>query len=151
VLFTIFVGDMNCGTECTLSKLANDTKMCGVVNTVEGRKTIQRDLDRLEKWACVNIMKFNNTKYKVLHMGQDNPKHKYRLDGEWIESGPEQKDLGMVVDEKLNMTWNCAPAAQKASHTLGCIKSSMTSRVRVVILCLYSALTRPNLEHCIQL
>jgi len=76
VLFNIFVRDMDSGTECTLSKFANSTKLCGAVNTLEVRDAIQRDLDRLEKWACVNLMKFNKAKCKVLHMGQGNSKYK---------------------------------------------------------------------------
>ena len=84
VLFHTFLSNMNSGTECTLSKFADDTKLRGVVDTLGGRDAIQRDLDRLERWACVNRMKFNNAKCKVLQVGQGNPKH--RSTG-WVESG----------------------------------------------------------------
>ncbi|PKU49554.1 rna-directed dna polymerase from mobile element jockey-like [Limosa lapponica baueri] len=73
---------MNSGIECTLSKFANDTKLCGMANTPEGRDAIQRDMDRLERWAYANLTKFNKAKCKVLHLSHGNPKHKYRLGGE---------------------------------------------------------------------
>ncbi|GAB0176841.1 triadin [Grus japonensis] len=93
VLFNIFVGDMDSEIECTLSKFANNTKLCGTVNMLEGRDAIQRDLDRLDR-AHENYMKLNNAKCKVLHVGRGNPKHNCRLGREWIESSSKEKDLG---------------------------------------------------------
>ena len=60
---------------------------------LEGRDAIQK-VDRLERWAHANLMKFSKTKYKILHLGQGYTKHRDRLGREWLESSPQEKDLG---------------------------------------------------------
>ena len=103
MLFNIFVGDMDYRMECTLSKFADDTKLTSAVDMLEGKDAIQTDLDRLQRWAHANLMKFNNAKCKVLHLGQGSLKHRHSLGREWLENSHEEKDLEVSIDERFDL------------------------------------------------
>ncbi|CAM5138802.1 unnamed protein product [Natator depressus] len=150
VLFNTFINDQEDGVDCTFRKFADDTKLGGEVDMLEDRDKIQRALDKLEDWAKRNLMRFNKDKCRVLHLGRKNPMHRYRLGTEWLGSSSAEKDLGVTVDEKLDMSQQCALVAKKANGILGCICKGIASRSRDVIIPLYSTLVRPHLEYCVQ-
>jgi len=120
------------------------------VDTLEGRATLQEDLDRLEAWANRNLMKFNKDQCKILHLGKYNPGVQHRLGSTWLGSSSVERDPGVLVDNNLNTSEQCAAVAKKANRVLGCINKGITSRDKEVIIPLYSVLVRPHLEYCVQ-
>ncbi|KAF7248065.1 putative polypeptide N-acetylgalactosaminyltransferase 8 [Varanus komodoensis] len=93
ILFNLFINDMEEGENSLLIKFTDDTKTEAVATTEEQVLQIQKDLDRLWKWAGDNRMAFNVDKCKVLHLGNKNGFHKYRLGDKWLESSTCERDL----------------------------------------------------------
>jgi len=81
-----------------------------------------------------NLMKFNKDKCGVLHLGRNNRMHLYRLGADLLESSSVERDLGVLVDDRLTMSQQRALAAKKAIGILGCIKKSVASRSREILL-----------------
>ncbi|KAK4832448.1 hypothetical protein QYF61_023172 [Mycteria americana] len=103
-------------------------------------------------WSCHEVSAmFKMLMYSlVLHLTYTSKSIKYKLGEEWLESSPAERNLGVLVSRRLNMSQQCALAAKRANHILGCIKHSITSWPKEAIIPLYSALVWPHLKYCVQ-
>ncbi|KAK4817123.1 hypothetical protein QYF61_000306 [Mycteria americana] len=139
-LFNIFISDLDDGIKCTLMKFADYTKLSGEADTSEGRATLQEERDRLEEWADKNLMNVRTCTW------ENNPGVQHRLGSTHLGSSSVERDLGVLVGNKLNVSEQCAAAAKKVNRMLGCINKGITSRDKEVIIPLYAVLVRPHLE-----
>ena len=114
---------------------------------LESCAVIQQDLNRLKSWAEKDLMEFNKGKCRVMHMERNNHMHQYRLGVDLVESGSAEKDLEVLVDNRLDMSQQYVLWDKKANGILVCIKKSLASRLREEVLPLYSALMRPHLDY----
>ncbi|KAJ7400749.1 hypothetical protein BTVI_102612 [Pitangus sulphuratus] len=118
VLFSIFINDLDAGLEGILSKFAVVTKLGGTVDSLEDREVLQRDLDKSEDWEITNHVKFNKGKCWILQLGWGNPGCSYRLKNEMLESSAIKMDLGILVNDKQNMSQQC-PGSQEGQPCPG--------------------------------
>ena len=116
VLFNIFISHLDEGIESTLSEFAEDTELGGVADTLEGFATIQPDLDRLEMWVERNLMRFHKSKCRVLRLGRNNHVHQYGLGDDLLEISSAEKDLGVLMDNRLAMSQHWFPKHQNHAH-----------------------------------
>jgi ribonuclease P/MRP protein subunit RPP40 len=150
LLFLIYINDID---ECVVSrvlKFADDTKLIGVVANDEDVKTLQNDLRNLCGWSEDWLMLFNVEKCKVMHMGHNNRRNIYEMEGRKLEEVKEERDLGIIVQEDLKWGKQCLKAVKTANKVLGMIKRTFCFLSKEIVITLYKSLVRPHLEYSVQ-
>ena len=111
---------------------------------------LQRDLDNVRNWADRWKMEFNVDKCKIMHLGNTNPGHTYTMNGTNLTTTTEERDLGVLVDDKLKFDKHIKEIVSKANRILGLIKIGFACLDKKMFMNLYPVLVRPHLEYCIQ-
>ena len=153
LLFIMYINDLPLHVENSVRIFADDTKIFAQSDTLENRQALQRDLDRLQQWSSEWLLKFHPDKCKVLRVGQNGESQQYFLGSETdgtrqpLENTQSEKDLGVIIDSKLNFKEHVAYITSKANRILGVIRRSFDHLTDSMFIQLYKTLVRPILEY----
>ena len=95
-------------------------------------------------------MKFNVEKCKVLHIGSNNDRAQYKMNGHILEAVSKEKDLGIMISSDLKPGQHCSEVVKTANKLVGFIGRAFENKSEKVLLKLYNSLVRPHLEYCVQ-
>lgn len=150
LLFVVYINDLESGLINEVLKFADDSKLFGAVSSPEDVDKIRQDLLKLSNWSDEWLMVFNEAKCKVMHLGHNNPRALYSINGYSLEETSEERDLGIVVQNNLKVSAQCSKVVKTANKILGMVKRHFTTRDKITVLNLYKTLIRPHLEFCVQ-
>jgi len=94
---------------------------------------------------------FNTDKCVVTHMGCNKTNFQYMMGTQKLKDIQVERDLGVLVDNKLNFNEQCSKAVKEANSALGMIRRNIKTKSKEIVIPLYKALVRPKLEYCVQL
>ena len=150
--FTIYINDLDDPIQnlvTLIKKFADDTKTAKIILDDQCILDMQESLNKLHKWAEIWGMVFNVDKCKVMHIGKNNSKHNYTMNGQILQKTSEEKDVGILISDTMKPSQQCSAAANKANQVLGQICRAFHFRDRNIFLKLYKQYVRVHMEFAV--
>ena len=147
--FIIFINDIDDTSFniTIMNKFADDTKLANRISSQVDAHNLQITLDNLVQWSFKWGMMFNTDKCKVMHVGRNNEKYEYFMDGKKLSVIDNERDVGVIVSNDLKPTLQCKEAARRANGVLTQISRSFHYRDKGTFVQLYKQYVRPHLEY----
>ena len=150
-LFDVYINDIQkCIIDALILLFTDDTKVAKVVKDLEDGRRMQILIDKLQQWSEMWGMRFNANKCKIMHIGFNNPRCTYTMNGIQIPETKEEKDLGVWMEISTKPGKQCATAAKSANFTLGQIQRAFHYRTKKTLVPLYKSFVRPKLKFAVQ-
>ena len=147
ILFLLFINDLPDNILSMIKIFADDVKM--IVDPFNFEQT-NIDLEELQMWESLWVLNFNIEKCKVLHIGKSNPLNPYKFLDADLFTCENEKDLGVIFNNRLNFQDHIRTAISKAKSSLAWLLRNTLSRDTYVMKTAYKALVRHNVEYCCQ-
>ena len=146
-LFIYFINDMPDVVHSLIKIFADDTKIYRPIVNNDDYVLLQKSLDNLVEWSNDWQIKFNDSKCCVVHIGSNNERKDYMMNGINLTKSTAEKDLGVLVDENLSFEDHVITVTKKANQIAGMILHNITNRDKYIMVPLFKALVRPILEY----
>ena len=154
LLFVAYINDLPRGLKSTAKMFADDTKLYTRSDSENGPKELQEDLDTLQDWSSKWLLRFHPDKCCVLKIGNDNT-NEYHMNKKTdtgtssiqLKTIEKEKDLGVIIDNKLSFKEQVAHSTAKANKIVGLIRRSFDYMSEKMFTLLFKSLVRPILEY----
>ena len=152
-LFLYYINDLPDVIKCLIKLFADDSKAYQAIKAVSDNKLLQQSINDLVQWTEKWLLKFNNDKCKILHLGKNNPKYKYFIKQgdqttELLETVSE-KDLGVFIDPYLSFDKHISYTIKRARRMSGMLLRTIKNKYPTIMTSLFKALVRPILEYAV--
>ena len=153
LLFTLYINDIPNIIHTDLSFFADDSKVYTVIKTLEDTHKLQADLDSIQNWCHIWLLRLNLLKCKVMHVGNSHIVAEYVLcdnSGEQFKltEVDHEKDLGVWISSDLKPSLHCSKAVASAMRVLSMIRRTFVNISKELFVFLYKTYVRPHLEYC---
>ena len=154
LLFTLYINDIPNIVHTDLSFFADDSKVYTVIRTLEDSHRLQADLDSIQNWCQLWLLRLNLLKCKVMHVGYSHFVTEYVLSdnsGEHVKltEVDNEKDLGVWISRDLKPSLHCTKAVASAMRVLAMIRRAFVNISKELFVFLYRTYVRPHLEYCV--
>ncbi len=150
ILFVLYINDLPEAVRSDILLFADDTKVYREISSQEDRQALQDDVTAMERWSADWLLKFHPAKCKTMTLssrGLAQPEAAYTLGGKRIKQITQEKDIGVIVDNKLSFDQHIASVANKGNRIMWAIRRCYTHLEEVSFRHLFRGLVRPHLEY----
>jgi hypothetical protein len=151
LLFLVFINDITANIECDIHLFADDTSLMEIIEQhQQSYAKINRDLNRLSRWASKWLVTFNATKTVYLQVSRKlnpAPKPILMLNGTQVKEVPTHKHLGLTFNSTLSWSDHIGALTTKANKCVGLLRRISRDVPRKCLEILYKAMIRPILEY----
>ena len=146
LLFLLFINDLPVSIDSSIKLFADDTKLYRKIERLEDCESLQRDLNRLGAWTNRWSLRFNEKKCVVLKI-KEQVGYSYTLNGVKLDSVESQRDLGIMINNKLSPSEHVQNLVLKSNRKIHMIKRCFSGLTPLKISVLYTSIVRPVLEY----